>query len=104
METASWLKQNAVSLVLAAMTVSSSFVITQQATSDNTRRITNVEKYTRVKSAELKLVEVDVAVLKEQQKTNAINNSDISDLLNQTVTELKSTRLAVERLSAKVDG
>jgi 2C-methyl-D-erythritol 2,4-cyclodiphosphate synthase len=104
MEPSSWLKQNAVSLALAAMTISSSFVITQQSTSDNTRRITNVEKYTRVKSAELKLVEVDVAVLKEQQKTNAVNNSEISDLLNQTVTELKSTRLAVERLSAKVDG
>ena len=104
METASWLKQNAVSIVLAAMTVCSSFVITQQATSDNTRRIVNLEKYTRDKSGELKAVEVDVAVQKEQQKASALNNAEISQLLQQTTIELKSTRLAVERLSAKVDG
>lgn len=103
-ETTNLLKQNAVTLLVAAMTVTSSFVITQQSTSDNTRRIVNLEKYTRDTSSELKLVEVDVAVLKEQQRTNAVNNADISDLLNQTVTELKSTRIAVERLSAKVDG
>lgn len=104
METTSWLKQNAVSIVLAAMTVTSSFVITQQSTSYNSRRIVNLEKYTRDKSEGLKVVEVDVAVLKEQQKTNAVNNAEISNLLQQTTIELKSTRLAVERLSAKVDG
>ncbi|CAM0044754.1 hypothetical protein VPHK394_0037 [Vibrio phage K394] len=99
-----WIKQNAIAMAIAAVSVTSSFVITQQATGDNTRRIVNLEKYTRVKSDELKRVELDVAVLKEQQKTNAINNADISNLLEQTTIELKSTRLAVERLSAKVDG
>lgn len=100
----SWIKQNAIAMAIAAVSVTSSFVITQQSTGDNTRRIVNLEKYTRVKSDELKQVELDVAVLKEQQKTNAVNNADISNLLEQTTIELKSTRLAVERLSAKVDG
>lgn len=104
MENNKWIKQNAIAMAIAAVSVTSSFVITQQSTGDNTRRIVNLEKYTRVKSDELKRVELDVAVLKEQQNTNAINNADISNLLEQTTTELKNTRLAVERLSAKVDG
>lgn len=103
MET-NWIKQNAIALAIAAVSVTSSFVITQQSAGDNTRRIVNLEKYIREKSSEIKAVEVDVAVLKEQQKANAINNADISKLLEQTTAELKSTRLAVERLSAKVDG
>lgn len=101
---ANWIKQNAIALAIAAVSVTSSFVITQQSTGDNTRRIVNLEKYTRDKSQELKVVEVEVAVLKEQQKTNALNNDDISQLIQTTVSELKQTRLAVERLSAKVDG
>ncbi len=103
MET-NWIKQNAIAMAIAAVSVTSSFVITQQSTGDNTRRIVNLEKYTRVKSSELKEVEVDVAVLKEQQKTNAVNNNDISALIQSTVAELKQTRIAVERLSARVEG
>jgi spermidine/putrescine-binding protein len=104
METTNWLKQHGITLAIAAVTVTSSFVMNQQTSSDNTRRIVNLEKYTREKSAIINTIEVDVAVLKEQQKTNATTNKEISELLSQTVVELKNTRIAVERLSAKVDG
>ncbi len=98
------LKQNGMALIIAVVTITSSFVMTQQATGDNTRRIVNLEKYTRAEASDLNNVEVDIAVLKEQQKTNALNNSDITHLLEQTSIELKTLGLAVERLGAKVDG
>lgn len=92
-ETTSFLKQHAVTMVMAAITVTSSFVITQQSTNDNTRRIVNLEKYTReVKSISTTNVK-DIAVLQEQQKQTALSNREISTLLKDTVAELKQTRL-----------
>lgn len=92
-ETTSFLKQHAVTMVMAAITVTSSFVITQQSTNDNTRRIVNLENYTReVKSISTTNAK-DIAVLQEQQKQTALSNREISTLLKDTVAELKQTRL-----------
>lgn len=101
METTSFLKNNAFAIILAAVTLTSSFVMTQVKSGDNTRRIENLEKYTRVTESKVNEHETFIAVLQEQQKTQALTAKEISTLQQQTIEELKATRLELARLSSK---
>lgn len=98
METTSLLKNNAFAIILAAVTLTSSFVMTQVKSGDNTRRIENLEKYTRGTDAKVVNHGTFIAVLQEQQKTQALTSQEISALQQQTIEELKATRLELARI------
>lgn len=95
-------KQNAVPALMAFVTLASAFTMVQVKSGDNTRRIDNLEKYTRVTQREVEANARALAVHDSLLKTVEKQRAESDEVLRGVEKALNKTTVAVELLSAKI--
>lgn len=101
-ERRNFLRENAVPILLAVTTIVSSYAMVQQATQDNTRRIGNLEKYTRTTQSQVRDNKEDIAVMKTKIDQQALMATELNKTLKGVQDALNKNTVTVELLSAKL--